>query len=193
MKKVSFILLFMVSFFLMSNLIHAQKKEDRIGIGVSIGKEITFEEGTFTLLDFPSFYVTLIGFSYFRVEPEIGYYRYSSSDENLKSSHEILSVGCGFFYAIRKEKVDVYFGMRLGVIQTSSYFKSPLDEWDRSKIDFYIGPALGGEYLFTKRFSLGGEIQLNFISIGQWDGDLSAENSESVVRTKPLIFVRWYF
>jgi len=81
----------------------------------------------------------------------------------------------------------------LGIIQTSSYFKSPLDEWDRSKIDFYIGPALGAEYLFTKRFSLGGEIQLNFISIGQWDGDLSAENSESVVRTKPLIFVRWYF
>lgn len=178
MKKISFILLFMVSFFLVSNLIHAQEKENRVGIGISIGKEIMFEEGTFTLLDFPSFYVTFILSSHFRVEPEIGYYRYSSSWSDPysegKSSYGILSVGCGLFYTIRKEKVDIYYGARLGFIRTSSYYKSSWNEWngttetDRSRVDFYIGPALGGEYFFTKHLSLGGEIQLNYISIGEW-------------------------
>ncbi len=41
----------------------------------------------------------------------------------------------------------------------------------KSKTDFFIGPAIGGEYMFNKHFSLGGEINLNYISIGHYDSE----------------------
>jgi hypothetical protein len=130
--------------------------------------------------------------SNFRIEPEIGYYRYSGSDEDWEESYSILSIGCGIFSVTQKGKVDIYYGLRLGLRSTSYSYRytwDGVDSVDESKTDFYIGPAIGGEYFFTKHLTLGGEIQLNYIFIGQWD---DGEGSESVIRTKPLIFVRWY-
>jgi len=62
---------------------------------------------------------------------------------------------------------------------------------DESKMDFFIGPAVGGEYFFSEHFSLGGEIQGNFVFLGQYDDD--SETKESMFKMKPLVFVRWYF
>jgi len=192
MKKASFIMLLVVTSFYLSNFLHAQEERSRIGFGVSLGKEIISSDGGLTLLDFPSFYVPINISSHFRFEPEIGYYRYSESGEYGESSNEILSIGCGIFLMTRKGKVDIYYGARLGLISTSYSYRytwDGVDSYDDSKTDFYVGPVLGGEYFFTKHLSLGGEIQFNYISMGQWD---DGEGSESVIRTKPLIFVRLY-
>lgn len=190
MKKASFIMLLVVTSLYGSNFLHAQEERSRIGIGVSIGKEVLAGDGMqLTLFDFPSFYLPISLSSNFRFEPEIGYYRYSGSDEDWKESNSIFSIGCGIFFMTRKGKVDIYYGARLGLIITSYSYESPWWDEEESKTDFYIGPAIGGEYFFTKHLTLGGEIQFNYISMGQWD---DGEGSESVIRTKPLIFVRWY-
>ncbi|MBA7694284.1 hypothetical protein ES703_102891 [subsurface metagenome] len=196
MKKASFIMLLVVTSFYLSNFLHAQEKtqekRSRIGFGVSLGKEIMEIGEAYTLLDFPSFYLPISLSSNFRIEPEIGYYRYSGSDEDWEESYSILSIGCGIFSVTQKGKVDIYYGLRLGLRSTSYSYRytwDGVDSVDESKTDFYIGPAIGGEYFFTKHLTLGGEIQLNYIFIGQWD---DGEGSESVIRTKPLIFVRWY-
>lgn len=191
MKKVSFILLFAVSFFLASNLIHAQEKENRIGIGVSIGRQI-IEEMEYRAFEYTRFYVPIIVSSHFRLEPEIGYYRYSGSGEDWKESRKRLSIGCGIFFITRKGKVDIYYGARLGLISTSYFYETTTYLRDESRTDFYIGPAIGGEYFFSNHFSLGGEIQINHISIGQWSDEIG-DASESIIRIKPLVFVRWYF
>jgi len=196
MKKASFIMLLVVTSLYLSNFLYAQEEtqeeRSRIGFGVSLGKEIIAIGEAYTLLDFPSFYLPISLSSNFRFEPEIGYVRYSGSGEDWKESNSILSIGCGIFFMTRKGKVDIYYGARLGFMITSYSWRftwNGMDSDDDSKTDFYIGPAIGGEYFFTKHLTLGGEIQFNYISMGQWD---DGEDSESVIRTKPLIFVRWY-
>ena len=195
MKKASFIMLLVVTSFYLSNFLNAQEersqeKRSRIGFGVSLGKEIiNIPNEALTLLDFPSFYLPIRISPNFRLEPEIGYYRYSRSDEDWKGSYSILSIGCGIFRMTRKGNVDIYYGARLGLISSSNSYESSWSDGKESKTDFYVGPAFGGEYFFTQHLTLGGEIQFNYIFMGQWDG---GEGSESVMRTKPLIFVRWY-
>lgn len=186
-------MLLVVTSFYLSNFLHAQEEGNRIGFGVSLGKEIIdLDGGALTLFDFPSFYLPISISSRFRLEPEIGYYHYSGSDEDWKVSETIISGGCGIFFMTRKEKVNIYFGARLGIMSTSSSWEYSWNGQEKdkdSKTDFFIGPALGGEYFFTKNLSLGGEIQVNYINLGQWS---DSDGSESVIRTKSLIFIRWY-
>ncbi len=108
MKKASFIMLLVVTSLYGSNFLHAQEERSHIGIGVSIGKEVLAGDGMqLTLFDFPSFYLPISLSSNFRFEPEIGYYRYSGSDEDWKESNSIFSIGCGIFFMTRKGKVYI--------------------------------------------------------------------------------------
>lgn len=94
----------------------------------------------------------------------------------------------------RKDKVDIYYGVRNGLICTWDYDRydwNGTERYERSKTDYYFGPAMGGEYFFSKHFSLGGEVQLNYVFIGRWDGG-DGGGTEGGIRTKTFIFVRWY-
>lgn len=192
MRKAIFILLFVCISLLMVNPLQAQEKRSSLGLGVSLGKEL-YMPGL-TMLDFPTFYLP-ITLSNFRIEPEMGYYRYSGKFESWESKESYLTIGCGIFFISQRGNANIYYGVRLGFIRVYEYEKwiwngQDVDEDHRT--DYYYGPAIGGEYFFNKHLSLGGEIQVNFISIGQWS-DSTGEHSESVTRTKPLVFVRWYF
>lgn len=196
MKKTIFILLFVLTFFAASILLQGQEKRSRIGIGISMGKEITSSNGSvLTLFDFPSIYVPIIISSKFRLEPGIGFYRYSDSGTDWEESTTILSLSFGIFVVTRKDKVDIYYGVRNGLICIWDYDRydwNGTERYERSKTDYYFGPAMGGEYFFSKHFSLGGEVQLNYVFIGQWDGG-DGGGTEGGIRTKTFIFVRWYF
>jgi hypothetical protein len=64
---------------------------------------------------------------------------------------------------------------------------------DESKTDFFIGPIAGGEYMLHKDFSLGGEIQLNYISVGHYEDATNVyDRTETIISTRALIFIRWY-
>jgi len=199
MKKVIFILLFVCISLLMVNplqaqeRLQAQEKRSSIGLGVSLGKEL-YMPGL-TMLDFPTFYLPITPSPNFRIEPEIGYYRYSGEFEDYETTETYLTVGCGIFLISQRGNTNIYYGLRLGFIRVYEYDKwiwNGQDVYEEHRTDYYIGLAIGGEYLFNKHLSLGGEIQVNFISIGQWS-DSTGKHSESITRTKPLVFVRWYF
>ncbi|KPJ66504.1 hypothetical protein AMJ44_08255 [candidate division WOR-1 bacterium DG_54_3] len=201
MKKASLILLLGVAFFSMSQLVYAQGKTPDFGIGVSMGREIlmVYDQGIVTLSDYPSFYMPIVISPGLRIEPEIGLWRHSYSREDgtdRKSSYRVLVFGCGILSMTNKGKVHLYYGARFGLVHISSYSK---DRWngyserDRSKTDLRVGPAIGGEYFFADHFSLGGEAQLNYTFVGQFDGDDDYDVAESLISTKTLIFVRWYF
>ena len=178
-------------------LLPAQEQATRIGIGVSLGKEaIPIDDNfVFSWFDYPNFYIPILISSHFRLEPVLGFYHYSRSRDDMKRSDDIFSLGCGIFPVTQKEKLYIYYGARLEAIHYSSSYEYPdfnNQESDKaSKTDFYIGPAIGGEYFFSEHFSLGGEDQVSFIFIGQDDG--SDNDSESAIRNKTLFFLRWYF
>jgi hypothetical protein len=199
MRKASLVLLLGIALFLVSNPVYAQKKTPSFGIGVSMGREVIFiyYQSMFTMSDYPSFYMPIRISPGFRIEPEFGLWRYSYSRDggDRKSTYTVLSLGCGIFPMTNKGKVNIYYGGRLGFLSISESYKNKWDGHietdDDSKTDFYIGPVIGGEYLFTDHLSLGGEVQLNYTSYGRYNEDVDV--SESLISTKTLIFVRWYF
>ena len=164
-----------------------------------MGREIlmVYDQGIVTLSDYPSFYMPIPISPGFRIEPEIGFWQHSYSSEDGRDreySYRVLVFGCGVFSMTNKGKVHVYYGARLGVVHISHYLD---DRWnghldrDDSKTDLRVGPAIGGEYFFANHFSLGGETQLNYTFVGQFDDD--DDVSESLIASKTLVFVRWYF
>ena len=64
------------------------------------------------------------------------------------------------------------------------------DGESNSKTDFRIGPVAGGEYYFADQFSLGAEIQVNYLSIGDFNDD--SDVSRSLISTKPVLYIRWF-
>lgn len=212
MKNSTIVLTILLICFAVSFQVAAQTDDTRIGLGVSLGKEVLASELlTITMLDNPSVYMPIVINGKFRIEPEFSLMTYSGSNEeyDVESHYKILVLGMGLFPQTRVGSVDIYYGIRLGIISTAYHEK--YQDWDyvwdpvyqdyreitstvendESKMDFFVGPAIGGEYFFSEHFSLGGEIQANFVFLGQYDDD--SETSESMFKMKPLVFVRWYF
>ncbi|MDH5467088.1 MAG: hypothetical protein OEY25_06695 [Candidatus Aminicenantes bacterium] len=178
MKKIGPTLVLLTIFFILSSFLQAQDEERNFGIGVSLSKEALWLE------DFLIIYMPIDISSKFRLEPEIGFLLQSESAGIWEETSIALSVGLGIFAMKQKEKINIYYGARTGFIIDSYVIVTR-----RTRTDFYIGPALGGEYFFSNHFSLGGEIQLSYAFIGIFEG--GANGSE--MKTKPLVFVRWYF
>lgn len=194
---------FLCSILLFLFVINVKAQDDpvRIGFGVGFGQGFNFfggeELSVITLpIDFADFSV-VIRTRNFRFEPTFGYFRSSytsnSSGYTHESSSSNLRLGTVLAYATAISSMNLYYGIDVGVILSSEKSESTYPgstSTDRSKTDFFIGPAIGGEYMFSENFSLGGEIQINYISIGNFDSDLDA--SSSAVSSRGKIMLRWY-
>jgi len=185
--------------------VKAQDDPVRIGFGVGFGQGFNFIGGSdlsaLTLpIDFADFSVTIRGKS-FRFEPTLGYFSYSSSvtysnpSYTSESDFSNVRLGAILAFAASKGSMNYYYGIDIGVILSSESSSSTAPgstSTDESKTDFFVGPAIGGEYMFSENFSLGGEIQINYISIGQFNGDSQTDRSESAVSSRGKIVLRWY-
>jgi hypothetical protein len=190
----SLLLLFVVS-------ANAQDDRVRIGFGVGFGQGFSFfggeELSVITLpIDFADFSV-VIRAKNFRFEPTLGYFSSSSSSTSsgttYESSSSNLRLGTVLAYATAIASMNLYYGIDIGVILSSEKRESTFPgstSTDRSKTDFFVGSIIGGEYMFSDNFSLGGEIQINYISIGEFDDDSDA--SSSAVSSRGKIILRWY-
>ena len=181
-------------------VISAKAQDDpvRIGFGVGFGQGFSFfggeELSVITLpIDFADFSVIIRGKN-FRFEPTLGYFNFSStSSSGSESKFSNFRLGTVLAYATAIASLNVYYGIDIGVILSSESFNSSSPgstSTDNSKTDFFIGPAIGGEYMFSDNFSLGGEIQINYISVGNFDDDSDA--STTGVSSRGKIILRWY-
>ena len=185
-------------------VISAKAQDDpvRIGFGVGIGQGFSFIGSDLSVLalpiDFADFSVIIRGEN-FRFEPTFGYFSTSSSSTSSSSGYTTdskssnLRLGTVLAYANSMESMNFYYGIDFGVILSSEsrdYTDPFIESRDESKTDIFIGPAVGGEYMFSDNFSLGGEIQINYISIGSFDGD--SDESISAVSSRGKIILRWY-
>ena len=202
---------FLCCFLLLLSVISVKAQDDpvRIGFGVGFGREFTSvisyyggieDLSVITLpVDFVDLSVTIRSKN-FLFEPNFGYYSTSfsytpSNSDNREEIHTSnLRLGTVLAYVNSNESLNYYFGIDLGVILTSnsreSTYQGSTDINENSKTDFFIGPVIGGEYMFSNNFSLGGEIQVNYISIGNYDDD--SDVSSSAISTRGKIILRWY-
>ena len=185
----------------------AQTEENNVqfGLGVSLSSELSMyrvygEIGEQQIITQPinmANFSMIIKGSFFRFEPSIGYFTMSSDYSEPGYTYERASsnLRLGAVLAFNDdpiESVDFYYGVDFGFILSSYSRTSNISDEsrDESKTDFFIGPAVGGEYMFNRHFSLGGEINLNYISIGHYDYE--GEASSWAISTRGLIFLRWY-
>ena len=192
---------FLCSGLLFLFVINAKAQDDpmRLGFGVGFGQGYNFfggeELSVITLpIDFADFSV-VIRTKNFRFEPTFGYfsssYKNTSSGITYESSSSNLRLGTVLAYATAIASMNLYYGIDIGVILSSQKSESSgSSSTDRSKTDIFVGPAIGGEYMFSENFSLGGEIQINYISIGNFDDDSDA--SSSAVSSRGKIMLRCY-
>ncbi len=153
-------------------------QDTRVGLGVGINEGLSI----FVPIDFGSF----------RLEPQLGFRMMSSESGNVDRSSTTLILGTGIFAeGAEVANTVIYYGGRLGIVQNSEKVETPAGETDESTLDFFLGPAVGVEYFFSDRFSLGGEAQLIFTMFGEEDDE--DDTSASQLQTQGTFFVRWYF
>ena len=193
--------------FTLTVLSYAQTEDNNVqfGFGVSLSSELSMysvygEIGVYQIITQPinmANFSMIIKGSFFRFEPSIGYYTISSdySEPGYGYEKSNSNIRLGAVLALNNdpiESVDFYYGIDFGFI-LSSYSRTSSgsgESTDESKTDFFIGPAVGGEYMFNKHFSLGGEINLNYISIGHYDSE--GDYASWAISTRGMIFLRWY-
>lgn len=204
MKKVIWILLLAVPLFFAVSLANAQDYDRKdngrkmFGLGVAMGKEPViwwWDVENISYLDFPSFYMPIQVNRFFRIEPQFGYYKFDFQyDDGDQDKISVIDTGIGAFYTWWFGPVDLYFGGRFGW-QFWKYYEDWWGSIDKQKrTDFYWGPAIGGEYFFSRNLSIGGEIQFQFIDYGPFIEDSVPDESDfKAWKSKTLFFIRWFF
>lgn len=179
----------------------AQPQGTKFGIGVSLIQGViapNFEELQFGTVALSNIFVPIILGSNFKLEPEIGFYRLSEDEDTFEGTLTQWRFGLGaFYYLPATESVRVYVGPRVGLQLTSLSAEEDV-ELELGETDLTFGLALGGEYFLSDHFSCGGEVQLNYVSLGEPDVEVDGVDqdldvSRSVISNNALILVRWYF
>jgi hypothetical protein len=133
----------------------------------------------------------------FRLEPEIGFA--SASDEFKlndfisEESSTSWKIGAGIFGLNKYDVFTLYYGGRVGYVTQTLKEVSGSDSDELSSSGFYVAPAIGGEHYFSDHFSLGGEAQFVYTSIGTTPDEGDWEQDLSVFNTRVLVFIRFFF
>ena len=182
----------------------AQDNRFRIGLGVGISRELPFYywgsefPGFFMPLDFSNFTLVLRT-NNIRVEPNFGYFAYGESesgDYGYSNNTSNLRFGALVAFATSNGSMNFYYGANFGIslilsTSVSNYPGAESESMDDPLGSLFVGPAIGGEYMFDDNFSFGGEIQVNYIApefLTAIDGDVS----QYMISSRLMILLRWY-
>ena len=199
-------LLIVIMILFVSYLVFAEQTEGKIGIGAGFGKEVMVinmsNNPAWTMDDFPSIYVSYLNKN-IKVDAEFGYYYYhdetdeNEDDEKRENTQSILKLGLGAFYKKNYNKFMNYFGGRFAFYDKSSesiwYYPEYTQKEKQSITDYEISPTIGSEYFFSEKFSIGGEIQLNYKIYGKIEDDEGGDESANSFLVKPVFTIKWYF
>jgi hypothetical protein len=150
----------------------------------------------------------------FRIEPELGFFYYATDNEdNDDFKSTVVRPNLGLFGMITlSPDAMLTLGLRLGpqfvsskTVSTMTNPTPPPDEvtrtTNRSRVDFLLSPAVGGEYFFSNYFSLGAEVQLNFVFIGddtvtrdpETPGATDPDDTAFYTMSNALLYARVFF
>jgi len=149
-----------------------------------------------------------------RVEPLIGISRSGKTTEDdsgtdmvtTSSVDQNIQLGLGVYYLLRtNDPFLLYVGPRFGVLLQSDTSTSDATgkeiESVTSQTNIGLGLGFGGEYFFNPRLSLGAEININYVIVGEPTTEVDGKEpdddkitvSESGLTTGTNVFVRFYY
>jgi hypothetical protein len=192
--------------------VRAQDSDVRIGFGTSIGQNIFIDGSKSTMympLSFNTFTIPIFLTKNFRIEPALGILTYSRTAEytdgmSVTSTSSQLRLGAGLHYVLRPiagaADVSLYVGPHFAVTPLSSKSKSNQPnaiEYTRSQSNLIVGLQFGGEYWVGKQFTVGSEVQFNYLKIGEEETSPTSTStytiSESYMNISTSITLRFYF
>jgi len=120
--------------------------------------------------------------------------------ETMTERQGIIRLGLAAHYVHSfGDRSQFYIGPRFTafIVNSNSSATTDPDDEEKNWTDLLIGASVGGEYLFSEHFSIGAEVQLNYITHG--DPELkpepivNTEESGSILSNNAALIVRWYF
>lgn len=143
----------------------------------------------------------------FKLEPEVGILSVSSeasvsgTTANSKGTSLRLGVGAFIVMPLGGGATQMYVGPRVLLLSTSTSVDYSSTGYSSSQssseTDWVIGLALGGEHFFSPHFSLGAELQVNYVTFGTPSYTPSSgqqpSESRSLIGTNGLLLLRAYF
>jgi hypothetical protein len=166
----------------------AQQKDANVGIGIGL-TDGPFFTGT-------EIFVPINVSPNFRIEPLIGIDRIDIDGGGGEASNFLIGAGLFWVNPIASQ-ANIYMGGRLALNFASSTDAGVNPDEDE-RTDFFLGPALGGEWLPHPRIAIGAEAMLGFLAIGDTettDGLTGAKTETpggSEIATQGTVFVRVY-
>jgi opacity protein-like surface antigen len=184
----------------------AQVPDRAVGLGVSLNPSaiiVDGSEGTLMLpVGFGNIHIPIIAGPHLKIEPEFGIWRtsssYSGTGTSSSSTSTLLRVGAGVFRFVRVGGgTALYVGPRVAMVRTSSSSTySGGTPSSSHQTNWSFGLAIGGEHFFSPHFSLGGEVQLNYIKLGTEEHEPSTPSTSSysshMISNNGLVFIRLY-
>ena len=159
--------------------------ENRIGLGVRVEPTALF--GSQSELEFgmsPTFSVPANVNGVFRIEPQFGYASVRSSRDD--NDQVVRQTRLGLTVAALVPGTDVVLtpGARIRYVRLSSGSDRQSDDDVDSALS--VGPLLGGEYPFSARFSIGGEVgvEYRFYSFERSSSDVSGVGTTAAVAVR---------
>ncbi len=137
----------------------------------------------------------------FRLEPEVGFYRGKSTQElsgdKIENTATQYRFGVGIFPQSILESSTLYYGARVGYLSLNlredETFGGTTTTDEATASGFFVAPAVGGEYYFSNSFCVGAEAQVLYASLSTDIKDSSVEIKDSLISTRGLVFVRFFF
>jgi len=142
-----------------------------------------------------------------RVEPELGFYKYSESNtyatsptSNVEYEYSNLMIGTGVYWRQQVgSSLETYVGGRVGYTRwenKNTYPNNPSNTSSDKTSGYYVGPTFGAEYFFTKQFSFGLDVSLIYSSTsGDYTPNSGSPRSsdDTYWRTEGRTMLRYYF
>ena len=130
----------------------------------------------------------------FKIEPEISIISYNRTNDTTSVYKSIIMPGISVSYDLKtpSENTIISPGIKLGLIEGT------LEEENSGTIVYtqvsgiFVAGILGGEYYFSKNYSLGGDFQLRFESV-YMTKDPDKEDYLTQFSTRSSIKFRYYF
>jgi hypothetical protein len=208
-----------------------EQEQNRLGIGMSIEPDLfgssliytttAFGPDGYYLLNQPAYQTSPINFYFpinvtpsFRLEPAFGLYTFRDEETAMqkttfKYESNLVHLGFGMFYVIpTTTRLQMYIGPRFGINFLTTVFSLPqynpnLTQVERetNETDVVVGMNFGAEYYAAPEFSIGGEMDLNYVFYGNPNESYTPPSSSTsttvrsqhVLSTSALFFLRWYF
>ena len=166
----------------------------RVGFGVKLeATPFVPNQSGFGVASSPTITVPIDVSGVVRVEPEVGYVSFVQTENGREISSRQTSLGLAVSALVPANDVTLTAGGRVRYLRSRSEndFGGP-EPFEVTVSAVAVGPVVGGEFPFSRRFAIGGEVGLEYRSFDLDDGNDRDEFDLSSIGTTAAVTVRFF-